>query len=1264
MKKFLALALVFVLLSGAFPVFAAQPPSQNFMGKISPELIEAMSEASANDKLRVYLWLESIDQAAVEDEVEMVTGFTDASFEIDHEEFNALADMMTNADDEEIDEYFRRTRRERERTARDVDRYIVERRRIARREYNALHDRFRRNHLRGIEIEFESQLTPMVVIHATRADILRIARADSVQLLGLYEDIEYEDAQSWVVDDMIISKQGTMANHTRNVMGLRGRGIVIGQFETERVPLDAPELIHADISHIPLPHAMTGPHARDVAIVMVGTTGVVPEARIISGIGMQPLGWEVAVLPPHNVHLINQSAATIPVAGGTQYCSFARWLDYMVANHHVMFVMSTGNQSSTTTFYNTGRPGTAFNILAVGSLDHRNTAATADDRFAPFTNFGTSFGLIKPDVIAPGGGGTSFASPHVAGIIAQMLEAEPALRTQSHLVKARILASTDRKVLGANGLPDPNEPMGQVTPRQGAGVVNARNAVTFGGYTGTLAANANHYEITIPVQGGVDTQIALSWYMNQGATGTVPSNPLTALTDLDLEVYNSSGTLVGSSRSRTNNNEIVRFRSATGGSYRVRVVRHTNNNTVERFALAFPNAGSIVTNTVTFNFNHPGAPAAVTRTANAGSALGAENMPTAQRTGFSFAGWNTQANGSGTAFTAVTPVSSNMTVFAQWIEGTVVPISRLRVNSWETSAGDRFAPSNLTDGNPNTYWHARWSQGSGHGRGESFVDLDLGSVQSVSRILVDRRLTSGQNIRAVRMFTHAQTGATFPNGQQIPVDFPANVAQSLIDQDFAMTGWTAVTPQIAGLNTSGTVTLTLNPPVSARYIRLGITNGPVTGDPDFTQVRGILLFAPDNQTPVTTVSVNPTSVNMTVGQNRTSTVTVTNGSGATTVTSGNSAVATATISGNTVTVTGVTAGTTTIEVRNNNVTANIAVTVTGTPQTTVSVNPANLTLAMGMTGTAAVTVTNGQNTTTVTSNNTSVATAALSGNNVTVTPVGVGSTFVTITNNGVEARLNVTVLGEGAAPPVIGTNLPSTLQRTGATAMLSITASSPDGGTITRQWFRVDDNGNEVLIAGETSNLLMTSNTGEHFVRITNTREGMSTTIESTRCFVWTTATGEPPTINISPRIGTVVVGSTLQLTASVHNSAGATTWTSSNPSVATVNASGNVTGITAGTVTITAVNGVRRTTAQVTVSTDEPLIRRGDVNGDGAINAIDVILLQFYLATSNPEAFRIANPTFNPLNADVNNDGVINSADVTLLRRHIANPTAVPLPQ
>jgi uncharacterized repeat protein (TIGR02543 family) len=67
---------------------------------------------------------------------------------------------------------------------------------------------------------------------------------------------------------------------------------------------------------------------------------------------------------------------------------------------------------------------------------------------------------------------------------------------------------------------------------------------------------------------------------------------------------------------------------------------------------------------VTFNADG-GNPAMQTKTANSGSSFG--SLPSAPtKTGYTFGGWYTTANGGGTQFTASTTVSENMEVYAKW----------------------------------------------------------------------------------------------------------------------------------------------------------------------------------------------------------------------------------------------------------------------------------------------------------------------------------------------------------------------------------------------------------------------------------------------------------------------------------------------------------------------------------------------------------------------------------------------------------------------
>jgi uncharacterized repeat protein (TIGR02543 family) len=68
--------------------------------------------------------------------------------------------------------------------------------------------------------------------------------------------------------------------------------------------------------------------------------------------------------------------------------------------------------------------------------------------------------------------------------------------------------------------------------------------------------------------------------------------------------------------------------------------------------------------TVTFVANG-GSPATQTRTVTSGSQIGGLPVPT--KDGYTLGGWYTAENGSGTAFTAETPVTESKTVYAKWL---------------------------------------------------------------------------------------------------------------------------------------------------------------------------------------------------------------------------------------------------------------------------------------------------------------------------------------------------------------------------------------------------------------------------------------------------------------------------------------------------------------------------------------------------------------------------------------------------------------------
>lgn len=137
--------------------------------------------------------------------------------------------------------------------------------------------------------------------------------------------------------------------------------------------------------------------------------------------------------------------------------------------------------------------------------------------------------------------------------------------------------------------------------------------------------------------------------------------------------------------------------------------------------------------------------------------------------------------------------------------------------------------------------------------------------------------------------------------------------------------------------------------------------------------------------------------------------------------------------------------------------------------------------------------------------------------------------------------------------------------------------------------------------------------------------------------------------LNATIDSNTIDVGGKSKITASGQ---GTISYSSSNNDVATVSSSGVVTGISAGTATITVTaagnsnyNSVSKT---ISVSVEKSCLS-GDVNSDGKITIDDVTLIQKYLANM----FELDSTQLKV--ADVNDDRDISIDDVTMIQKYLA---------
>ncbi len=266
-------------------------------------------------------------------------------------------------------------------------------------------------------------------------------------------------------------------------------------------------------------------------------------------------------------------------------------------------------------------------------------------------------------------------------------------------------------------------------------------------------------------------------------------------------------------------------------------------------------------------------------------------------------------------------------------------------------------------------------------------------------------------------------------------------------------------------------------------------------------------------------------------------------------------------------------------------TATLTVTAVTVPVASVTVSPASASVQAGQTVqlTATPKDANGNalsgRTVTWASSNGAVGTVNGSG---LVTGVVAGSTTITATSEGQSGSSAVTVTA-GPLPVASVTVSPASASvPVGQAVQLTATPKDASGNPLTGRtvtWTSGNTSAGTVNASGLVTGVVVGSTT------ITATSEGQSGTSVVTVTLV------PVASVTVSPAPASVQAGQTVQLTATPKDANGNTltgrtiTWASSNTSVGTVNGSGLVTGVVAGSTTITATSEGKSGTSAVTVT-------------------------------------------------------------------------------
>jgi uncharacterized protein YjdB len=217
------------------------------------------------------------------------------------------------------------------------------------------------------------------------------------------------------------------------------------------------------------------------------------------------------------------------------------------------------------------------------------------------------------------------------------------------------------------------------------------------------------------------------------------------------------------------------------------------------------------------------------------------------------------------------------------------------------------------------------------------------------------------------------------------------------------------------------------------------------------------------------------------------------------------------------------------------------------------------------------------------SSNTSIAGVSTAG---LVTAVSPGIAGITAASEGKHTTATITVMTPPPEPVASVHITPQTASVVvGQTVQLSATPKSANGTSLT---------GRAITWASSNAALATVSSTGlvtgvsDGSVTITATSEGKSGTASVT---VTPVPAAPVATVDVTPATGSVMVGQTVQLTATPKDASGnpltgrVISWSSANAAVATVSSGGLVSGVTVGSTTISATSEGRSGTATIAVN-------------------------------------------------------------------------------
>lgn len=503
-----------------------------------------------------------------------------------------------------------------------ADEYMMAKREIVEREYSRLNDAFIEEHIgnKQRKILFNGRFISTIIVEATKAEIESYSKMKIVEEITFYVEIRPEPALSEVLGQVNADSGqfGTKSSSFNAGAGYKGTGIIIGIIEAQRGRYDgssnAPMLSGIPSNRLRMDDdagfngstifPIVRNHATMVTSLIIGQSvtvsgrtfeGVVPLATVIQTPteGVDSILRAFENLARKGVHVINFSAGTNI---GTGYYDFDKDIDRLINSTSVAFIVSAGNIDSSPQL-DVLSPGKALDAITVGNAITKSNSntPTAPPYLINNTNDGAScFNHVsyipnKPDIAAPGTyigyvsrqnnqnfvyyySGTSFAAPIVTGIAAQIIQARPNLKFNPDTVKSILIAGAFNVIIQTPPTDSTNTSVSNgnhLWTKSGAGLVNARNSVLIAErntYRSIAFIASSNWSFSL---GNLSAGQRIRVVMTFSRSTYSSINSTSDYDDLDIRIFNSSGTSIASSISGTQNVEIIEFTVPSNGSYNV-----------------------------------------------------------------------------------------------------------------------------------------------------------------------------------------------------------------------------------------------------------------------------------------------------------------------------------------------------------------------------------------------------------------------------------------------------------------------------------------------------------------------------------------------------------------------------------------------------------------------------------------------------------------------------------------------------------------------